>query len=134
MSILPQSITVLCLILFLMSAWNYFSFRAFATMTCWQSTEVFLNLVALLGSAVPCLDFKQVNVFWIYGLLSGSILFNLLCQPKVPWIVFLAFDLDVLSSGLEGINVWLMALNLLALHISVHYMFHFSLNPVAHSI
>ena len=60
LSRLPQSVAFLCLILFLMFACNYFPFRTFVTMICWTLTEVLLNLVAPLDSAVPSLDF---NVF-----------------------------------------------------------------------
>ena len=63
LSRLPQSIAFLCLILFLMFACNKFPFRAFVTMIYWTSTEVLLNLVAPLDSAVPSLDFEQINVF-----------------------------------------------------------------------
>ena len=37
---LPQSIAFLCLILFLMVAWNNYPFCAFVTMIYWTSTEV----------------------------------------------------------------------------------------------
>ena len=40
---LPLSIAFLCLILFLMFAYNNCPFRAFVTMTYWTSTEVLLN-------------------------------------------------------------------------------------------
>ena len=63
LSRLPQSVAFLCLILFLMFACNKVPFRAFVTMIYWTSTEVLLNLVALLYSAVPSLDFEQINVF-----------------------------------------------------------------------
>ena len=36
-----------------MSACNNFPFRTFVAMIYWTSTEVLLNLVALLDSAVP---------------------------------------------------------------------------------
>ena len=52
-----------CLILFLMYTCNSFPFFAFVTMIYWTSTEVLLNLVAPLDSAVPSLDFEQINVF-----------------------------------------------------------------------
>ena len=51
------------LILFLMFPRNNFPFSAFVTMTYWTSTEVLLNLVAPLNSAVPSLDFEQINIF-----------------------------------------------------------------------
>ena len=60
---LPQSIAFLCLILFLMSAFNNFPFCAFVTMIYWMSTEVLLSLVAPLDSVVPSLDFEQINFF-----------------------------------------------------------------------
>ena len=46
-----------------MSNCNNFPFRAFVTMVYWTLTEVLLNLVAPLDSAVPSLDFEQINVF-----------------------------------------------------------------------
>ena len=58
-----QSIVFLCLFLFLMFPCNNFPFRAFVTMLYSTSTEVLLNLVAPLDSAVPSLDFEQINVF-----------------------------------------------------------------------
>ena len=61
---LPQSIAFLCLILFLMFACNNFPFRAFVTMIYWRSTEVLVNLVAPLDSAVPSLDFEHISVFF----------------------------------------------------------------------
>ena len=46
-----------------MFACNNFLFRAFVTMNYWMSTEVLLNPVAQLDSAVPSLDFEQINFF-----------------------------------------------------------------------
>ena len=60
---LQQSIAFLCLILFLMFASNNFPFRAFVTMICWTSTEVLLNFVAPLDSAVSSLGFERINIF-----------------------------------------------------------------------
>ena len=60
---LPQSIAFLCLVLFLMLACNNFPFCAFVTMIYWTSTLVLLNLAAVLDSAVPSLDFEQINVY-----------------------------------------------------------------------
>ena len=61
---LPQSIAFLCLILFLMFACNNIPFRTFVTMIYWRSTEVLVNLVAPLDSAVPSLDFEHISVFF----------------------------------------------------------------------
>ena len=71
---LRQGIAFLCLILFLMFACNNFTFRAFVTMIYWKSTEVLLNLASPLDSAVPSLDFEQINVFElpVFDLLSVS--------------------------------------------------------------
>ena len=44
-----------------MSGCNNFPSRAFVTMIYYTSTEVLLNLVAPLDSAVPSLDFEQIN-------------------------------------------------------------------------
>ena len=52
LSRLRQIIAFLSLILFLMFACNNIPFRAFVTMTNWTSTEVLVNLVAALDSAV----------------------------------------------------------------------------------
>ena len=42
---------------------NNFPFHAFVTMIYWTSREVLLNLVVPLDSAVPSLDFEQINAF-----------------------------------------------------------------------
>ena len=86
---LPQSIAFLCLILFLMFACNNFPFRAFVTMIYWMSTEVLLNLVAPLDSAVPFLDFEQINVFGTSGFDSVSIVFDSLSVSRsLPELYF----------------------------------------------
>ena len=46
-----------------MFACSNFPFRAFVTMIYWTSTEVLLILAAPLDSAVPSLDFEQINIF-----------------------------------------------------------------------
>ena len=51
-------------------------------MIYWTSTEVLLNLVAPLDSAVPSLDFEQINVFWTSGFDSVSIVFNSLSVSR----------------------------------------------------
>ena len=58
LSRLPQNVAFLCLILFLMFACNNCPLRAFVTMIYWTSTDVLLNLVASLDSAVPSFDFE----------------------------------------------------------------------------
>ena len=63
-----------CLILFLIFTCNNFPFRAIVTKIYWTSTEVLVNLVAPLVSAVYSLDFEQINVFWTSGFDSVSIL------------------------------------------------------------
>ena len=45
-------------------------------MIYWMSTEVLLNLVALLDSPVPSFDFEQINVFLTFD--SISIVFDAL--------------------------------------------------------
>ena len=79
---LQQSIAFLCMILLLMFAFNNFPFCAFVTMIYWTSTEVLLNLFALLDSAVPSLDFEQINVFWTSSFDSVSIVFDLLSVSR----------------------------------------------------
>ena len=64
LSRLPQSVAFLCLILFLMFACNNYPFHSFVTMIYWTSTEVLLNLVVPLDSAVASFDFEQINVFF----------------------------------------------------------------------
>ena len=59
--ILPNNFR--CLILFLLFACNNFPFRAFLTMIYRTSTKVLLNLLVLLNSAAPSLNFEQINVF-----------------------------------------------------------------------
>ena len=77
------------LILFLMFACNNFPFRAFVTMIYWTSTEVLLNLVAPMDSAVPSLDFEQINVFWTSGFDSVSIVFDSLSVSRsLPELYF----------------------------------------------
>ena len=71
-----------CLILFLMFVCNNFPFRAFVTMIYWTSTEVLLNLVPPLNSAVPFLDFEQIIVFWTSGFDSVSIAFDSLSVSR----------------------------------------------------
>ena len=46
---------------------NNYPFGAFVTMIYWTSTEVLLNLVPPLDSAVPSFDFEQINVFLTSG-------------------------------------------------------------------
>ena len=85
LSRLPQSIAFLCLILFLMFACNNCPFRAFVTMIYWISTEVLLNLVVPLDSAVLSPDFEQISVFWTSGFDSVSILFDsFIVKRKLP--------------------------------------------------
>ena len=89
LSILPQSIAFLCLILFFMFDCNNFLFRAFVTMIYWTSTEVLLNLVAPLDSAVPSLDFEQINIFLTSGFDSISIVFDSLSVSRsIPEFYF----------------------------------------------
>ena len=64
LSRLPQSVAFLCLIFFLMFACINYPFCSFVAMIYWTSTEVLLNLVAPLDSAVPSFDFEQINVFF----------------------------------------------------------------------
>ena len=89
LSRLPQSIAFLCLILFLMFACNNFQFRAFVTIIYWTQTEVLLNLVASLDSAVPSLDSEQINDFWTSGFDSVSTVFDSLSVSRsLPELYF----------------------------------------------
>ena len=75
--------------LFLMFACNNFPFRAFVTMIYWKSTEVLLNLVARLDSAVLSLDFEQIDVFLIPGFHSVSAVFDSLSVSRsLPELYF----------------------------------------------
>ena len=86
---LTQSLAFLCVILFLMFACDNFLFRAFVTMIYWTSTEVLLNLVAPLDSAVPSFDFEQINVFLTSGFDSVSIVFDSLSVSRsLPELYF----------------------------------------------
>ena len=86
---LPQSIAILFLILFLMFACNNFPFCTFVTMIYWTSTEVQLNLVDPLDSAVSSLDFEQINFFWNSGFDSVSIVFDSLSVSRnLPELYF----------------------------------------------
>ena len=60
-----------------MFACNNFPFRS-VSMIYWTSTEVLLNLVTPLDSAVPSLDFEQSSVFRTSVFDSFSIVFDLL--------------------------------------------------------
>ena len=99
-----QSIAILYLILFLMSACNHFMFHTYVTKIYWTSTEVFL--VAALDSAVPSSDyFEQINVFSTSSFNSARmILYCLICsmsaEGSLKWILFLPLNLGVLSSHL----------------------------------
>ena len=68
---------------------NSFLFCAFVTMIYWTSTEVLLNLVVPLGSAVPFLDFEQIHVFWTFGFDFVSIVFDSLSVGRsLPELYF----------------------------------------------
>ena len=72
-----------------MVACNNYLFRAFVTMIYWTSTEVLLNLVAPLDSAVPSFDFEQINVFLTFGFDSVSIAFDWLSvSRRLPELYF----------------------------------------------
>ena len=93
LSRLPQSIAFLCLILFLMFACNNFLFGAFVSMIYWTSTEVLLNLVAPLDSAVPSLDFKQINVFGTSSFDSIIIVFDLLNVSRSLTVLYFSHSI-----------------------------------------
>ena len=87
---LPQSIAIFSMIFFLIFACNNDLFPAFVTMIYWTSTEVLLNLVAPLDSAVPSFDFEQINVFLTSGFDSVSIVFDSLSVSRsLPELYFL---------------------------------------------
>ena len=65
-----------------MFACNNYPFRAFVTMIYWTLTEVLLNLVAPLDSAVSSFDFEQINVFLTSGFDSVSIVFDSLSVSR----------------------------------------------------
>ena len=69
---------------------QYLLFCTFITMICWMSTEVVLNLVAPLDSAVLSLHFEQINIFWTSSFDSISIVFDLLSvSRRFPELYFL---------------------------------------------
>ena len=81
---MPDFVSHVCL--------QYFPFRAFVTMICWTSTEVLLNLVAPLDSAVISLDFEQTDIFWTSGFDSVSILFDSVsAEGSLNCIFFIRF-------------------------------------------
>ena len=86
---------------------QYFLFRTFVAMICWTSTEVLLNLVAPMDSAVLSLTLNKLNVFEVPLLIS---LVSAQCQQKLPWTVFLAFSLVVLlltwGESIYGLWFW----------------------------
>ena len=84
LSRLPQNIAFLCLF-----ACNNFPLDAFLTMIYWTSTEVLLNFVAPLDSAVPSLDFEQINIFLTSGFDSVSMTFDSLSVSRsIPELCF----------------------------------------------
>ena len=48
----------------------------FSCLIYWTATEVLMNLVAPLDSAMPALEFEWFNVFWTSGFDSVSIVFD----------------------------------------------------------
>ena len=72
-----------------MFASNNYPFCAFVTMIYWTSTEVLLDLVAPLDSAVPSFDFEQINVFLTSDFDSISIVFDSLSGSRsLPELYF----------------------------------------------
>ena len=59
-----------------MFAGNNYPFRAFVTMIYWTSTEMLLNLVAPLDSAVPSFYLEQINIFLTSGFDPVIIVFD----------------------------------------------------------
>ena len=110
LSRLPQSIAFLCLILLLMFTCNNFPFRAFVTMIYWTSTKVLLNLVVPLDSAVPYLDFEQINVFKLPVLipLVLYLIRSVSAEVSLNCISCIRFKCSILSDLSERINIWFM--------------------------
>ena len=72
-----------------MFACNDFPSRAFGTMIYWTSTEVLQNLLALLDSVVPPLDFEQINILLTSDFDSVSIVFDSLnVSRSIPELYF----------------------------------------------
>ena len=89
LSRLQQSIAFLCLILFVIFVCNNYPFRAFVTMIYLSSTEMLLNLVAPLDSAVLSFDFEQINVFRTSGFGSvGIVFYSLSVSRSLPELYF----------------------------------------------
>ena len=115
-----------CLILFLMFARNNFLFRAFVTMItglqrkcCWILLLHWIQLCFLLT--------LSKSMFFELPVLIPLLLYLIhSVSAKSSWIVFLAFDLSIPSSDLERINIWFMALILLALHSFLYDLISFS--------
>ena len=99
-----------------MSNCNNFPFRAFVTMVYWTLTEVLLNLVAPLDSAVPSLDFEQIKVFELPALILLVLYLISSVSAEASLNGISHIRLSVPSSDLERINIWFMALIPLALH------------------
>ena len=74
----PQSIVILCLILFLMPACNHFPFRAFVTMICQTSIKVLLILAASLDSAVYSPEFEHNQSFFFETVVLILLVFYLI--------------------------------------------------------
>ena len=108
-------------------ACNNFPLCAFLTMIYWTSTEVLLNLVAPLNSAVPSLNFEQINVFWTSGFDSVIIVFALLSVSRSLHELHFSHSIFVFLrlTLIELINIWFMALIPLALHSFLLWLLSF---------
>ena len=103
------------LIFFLMFVCNNFLFRAFVTMIYWISTEVLLNLVAPLDSAVSSLDFEQINVFWTSSLIllvlylirsvSAEVSLNCISVIRFKCSFFWPWENQYMAYGFDSISI-----------------------------
>ena len=98
---LPQNIAFLCLILFLVFAFNNFPFRAFVTMIYWTSTEVLLNLVAPVDSAVSFVD----SVLYLIHSVSAEVSLNCISRIRFRCCFFWPWQNPYIVHGFHSISI-----------------------------
>ena len=96
----------------LMLAWSNFLLCAFVTMIYCTSTELLLNLVAPLDSALSSLDFEKISIFWTSRFQSVSIVFdslsvspNCISHIRFKWSFFWAWENRYMVHGFDSISI-----------------------------
>ena len=127
-----------CMILFLTFICNNFPFSTFVTITYWTSTEVLLHLVAPLDSAVPSLDFAQINVFelpvliplvlYLIRSVSAEVSLNFISRIRFKCSFFWPWENQYMVYGFDSISITQFPAMICSVSAKG------SLNRVAHSI